>query len=68
MAFVGEVSFSGGLCILVFSCVVVVSTTALSDVLIPPSAEDLRLLRLVEAVVEAAVAKAVLVRPANEEL
>ena len=53
---------------MVFSCVVVVSTTALSDVLIPPSAEDLRLLRLVEAVVEAAVAKAVLVRPANEEL
>ena len=75
LAFVGEL-----LCLFLISSVVVVFGSclksavfsALKDVLLPSAVADLRLCRLVEAVVvlaEAAVVKALLLgRPANEEL
>ena len=77
LAFVGEL-----LCLFLISSVVVVFGSclksavfsALKDVLLPSAVADLRLCRLVEAVVvlaeaaAAAVVKALLGRPANEEL
>ena len=73
LAFVGEL-----LCLFLISSVAVFGSclksavfSALKDVLLPSAVADLRLCRLVEAVVvlaEAAVVKALLGRPANEEL